>query len=154
MWRPSFGLLWKHPLAWAAYCEQFPVQWLRCLCLCLWDLRRSRGSLNPSGTDRQGQGNARDTLQLGLSSPTETNDTAKKNTNKQQIDTKIFTSKHKVRQYIRYVRGTVWHLYICHVESQCGKKKQICLNMKWKIIEMYLSDLPPAPWNKFPIPCS
>ena len=79
----------------------------------------------------------------------------KKSTNKQQIDAKIFTSKHKVMEYIEYARGTVWHLHICHVESEMWPKiKQICLNMKWKIIEMYLSDLPPAPWNKFPIPCS
>ena len=35
-----------------------------------------------------------------------------------------------------------------------AKTKQICFNLKLKIIEMYLSDLPPAPWNKFPIPCS
>ena len=71
-------------------------------------------------------------MQLGLSSPTETNDTTK-NTNKQQIDTKIFTSKHKVREYIGYARGTAWHLYNCYVESEMWPKiKQIMLKHEMK----------------------
>ena len=56
-----------------------------------------------------------------------------KNTNKQQIDTKIFTSKHKVREYIGYARGTAWHLYNCYVESEMWPKiKQIMLKHEMK----------------------